>query len=302
MDREIATDQSEPGRADAAGSPTRLTQAVQNALDVLGAFTPEAPSWGVNELARHLGLHKSTVSRLLATLEERRMVKQDPQTERYRLGIGLIELAGVLLDDLDLRRVAAPYLRELSAQTRETINLAIWDGPDVVLVEHLPSPEPVKYLGWVGHREPLHATSPGKAMLAFADEATVGQVLANGLSRYTASTLIDEAALRRELAGIRARGYAVNAGEFREALNGVAAPIWRFPRELAGAVAVAGPAFRLDAERLDRFGLLVRRVAAEISRQLGTSPRDLPLTTQAAAPDVAGSAASAGGDGSLGAS
>jgi DNA-binding IclR family transcriptional regulator len=250
-------------------SQTRLTRSVTHALDVLWSFSPESPSWGVNDLGRHLGLHKSTVSRLLATLEERRLVRRDPATDKYSLGIGIVELAGVLLDELDLRRVAAPHLRQLSAATRETVNLAIWDGKEVVLVEHLPSPEPVKYLGWIGHREPAHCVSPGKAMLAFAGPETVQAVIDAGLTAYTPRTLAQPEELLRDLEATRRRGYAINQGEFRESLNGVAAPIWQFPGALTGAVAVAGPAYRLSPERLARFGEMVKQTAIEISRALG---------------------------------
>lgn len=246
-----------------------MTQTVKHSLDLLFAFKAETPTWGVNELARHLGLNKSTVSRLLATLEERRLVRQDPETERYRLGIGLVELAGVVLDGIDLHRVAAPYLRQLSAATRETINLAIWDRLEVVIVEHLPSPEPVKYLGWIGDREPSHAVSPGKAMLAFSPPEVLQAVIEAGLTRYTPNTLTDPDELRRDLELTRRRGYAINRGEFRESLHGVAAPIWQFPGVLAGAVAVAGPAYRLSEERLEEFGRLVKQTACEISRELG---------------------------------
>src|ERR1700730_18331213 len=171
--------------AEAAQSSGRLTQTVKYALDVLWAFTTNSPTWGVNELGRHLGLHKSTVSRLLATMEERRLVQKDPLTDRYRLGLGILELAGVALGQMDLRQVAAPLLRQLSIATRETVSLAILDGTQVVLIEHLPSPEPIKYLGGIGHRTPAYCSSGGKAMLAFSPPSIVELVIASGLERYT---------------------------------------------------------------------------------------------------------------------
>ena len=261
------------GRAVPAAQ-TRLTHSVKHALTLLWAFRPETPSWGTNELGRYLGLNKSTVSRLLATLEERRLVRRDPATGRYGLGIGVVELAGVLLSQLDLRAVADPYLRRLAAETRETVNLAIWDRHQVVVIEHLSSPEPVTYVGWIGDREPAHCTSPGKALLAFSPPDVVRAVIDAGLAAYSPRTIVEPELLLAHLAEVRRRGYAINEGENHEGLNGVAAPIWRYPRELAGAVSVAGPAYRLPHSRLEQLGDLVKRTSAEICRQLGAQDGD----------------------------
>lgn len=254
---------------DAAQTQARLTQTLKSAMNVLWAFTLENPSWGVNELGRHLGLHKSTVSRLLATLEERRLVQKDPRTERYRLGLGILELAGVALDQLDLRQAAAPSLRQLAAATKETISLAVWDDGEVVLIEHMPSTEPVKYLGWIGHRSPAYCSSGGKAILAFSDAALVDSIVERGLVQYTASTLTTGQSLRRDLEETRKRGYSINRGEYRDSLAAVAAPLWDNAGNIVGAVAVAGPSYRFTSEHLEHAGEMAKETAAEISRQLG---------------------------------
>jgi DNA-binding IclR family transcriptional regulator len=255
-------------------SRTRLTLTVKHALSILWAFNHETPTWGVNELGRHLGLNKSMVSRLLATLEERRLVEQDPETEKFRLGVGVLELAGVLLSQLDLRRAAAGPMRELAAATRETVNLAILDGDRVVLIDQVPSPDPVRYVGWIGEREPLYCASPGKVFLAFGDPNLLQVVVAAGLDAHTATTITDPEALRHDLAETRRRGFAINLAEYVESANGIAAPIWRYPRVLSGTVSVAGPAYRLSPDRIAQLGRLVRATAAEISRALGALPKD----------------------------
>jgi DNA-binding IclR family transcriptional regulator len=253
-------------------SHTRLTLTVKHALSVLWAFSHETPSWGVNELGRHLGLNKSMVSRLLATLEERRLVEQDPETEKFRLGVGVLELAGVLLSQLDIRRAAARPMRKLAEATRETVNLAILDGDRVVLIDQVPSPDPVRYVGWIGEREPLYCASPGKVFLAFADPDLLQTVLAAGLDAHTETTITDPDALQRDLEETRRRGFAINMAEYVESANGVASPIWRYPRLLAGAVAIAGPAFRLSPERIVQLGDQVRATAIDISLALGALP------------------------------
>jgi DNA-binding IclR family transcriptional regulator len=256
-----------------SGSHTRLTLTVKHALSVLWAFGHDTPIWGVNELGRHLGLNKSMVSRLLATLEEGRLVEQDPETEKFRLGVGVLELAGVLLNQLDVRRAAAGPMRKLAEATRETVNLAILDGDRVVLIDQVPSPDPVRYVGWIGEREPLYCASPGKVFLAFGDPSLLRSVLAAGLDAHTETTITDPDALRRDLDATRRRGYATNMAEYVESANGVAAPIWRYPWLLTGAISVAGPAYRLSPERVAELGEQVRATAAEISLALGATSR-----------------------------
>lgn len=245
---------------------------MKHAFQILWAFGLEEPALGVNELSRRLGLHKSTVSRLLATLEEQRLVRQDPATGKYHLGVGIVELAGIVLNDLDLRHVAAPHLRQLWAATRENVNLGVWDQGQVLMIEHLSSPERIKYLGWVGAREPAHCTSMGKVMLAYSEPEIVESVIRAGLVAYTPRTIVDRGRLLQELEAIRRRGYSINEGESHEGLSAVAAAIWRYPHDLAGAVAVAGPSFRFTAEQVTQFGRMVVQTAAEISRQLGATP------------------------------
>ncbi len=252
----------------------RLTQTLKYALDVLWAFTADSPTWGVNELGRHLGLHKSTVSRLLATMEERRLVQKDPVTDKYRLGLGILELAGVALGQMDLRQVAAPLLRQLSMTTRETVSLAILDGTQVVLIEHLPSPEPIKYLGNIGHRTPAYCSSGGKAILAFSPQDIVEVVIAGGLKRHTPNTLTTREAFLQDLRKTRRRGYSINNGEYTDSLAATAAPIWDSAGNVIAAVAVAGPAYRLSGTALRRAAEAARETAAGISRQLGA--RDYP--------------------------
>jgi DNA-binding IclR family transcriptional regulator len=251
---------------------TRLTSTVQTAATVLRSFTLETPTRGVNDLSRQLGMSKSSVSRLLATLEAERLVRRDPGSEKYQLGLGLLEIAGVLLNQLDVRQVALPFLRELAAATRETVSLATLDDVNVMLIEHVPSTEAITYLGRIGHRTPAYCSSGGKAILAYSDPARVQVVIDAGLVRYTPRTITSPEVLLRDLEETRRRGYSINEGEFRNGLNAVAAPVWDASGAVVAAVALAGPGFRLDREQLLRVGGLVRRTADDISRQLGAIP------------------------------
>lgn len=261
-------------------SPTRPNQAVRHAVSVLHAFSAAEPTLGVNEIARRVGLNRSSVSRLLQTLAEARLVQQDRETGKYRLGLGLTELASIALVGLDLRQVARPHMQRLNELTRETVGLSIWDHDAAVMVEHLAALQPVMALGWVGQRNPGHATSPCKVFLAFLDQALTADVLGAPFPRYTARTVTDRDRVMAELEEVRRRGFAINEGEYQEGLNAVAAPVRDRNGEVCAALNVSAPAFRLNGDQLLALSSEVVAVATAISRDLGapTMRPPLPLT------------------------
>jgi DNA-binding IclR family transcriptional regulator len=254
-----------PAGGDARGRTLR------HAASILRVFSPAEPVLGVNEIARRVGLDRSTVSRLLHAMAGLGFVTVDAATQRFRLGMGLVELAGTALAGLNLRDAALPHLRRLSVTTRETINLAVLDGDEAVTIEHVPGLEPIKALGWVGRRYPSYCTSIGKVLLAFADEATRAGVLARPLVAYTATTIVDPARLCEELEMIRRRGYGLNRAEFQDGLSAVAAPIRDHRGVVQASLGLAGPAYRLTEERLHELSVPVMEVAAAISRDLGAT-------------------------------
>ena len=136
----------------AANGDTKGTSVIVNAIAVLRCFTADEPLLGVTEIANRVGLHKSTVSRILATFEQEHLVERDPETRRFRLGLGLIAVAGPLLAELEERRVAYPVLRELTEQTGETSALMVWNGTESMCVEQIPSPHQIKHTTPLGAR------------------------------------------------------------------------------------------------------------------------------------------------------
>jgi len=250
-------------------APTRPNQAVRHAVRVLHAFSPVEPSLGVNEIARRVGLNRSSVSRLLQTLAEARLVQQDPETGKYRLGLGLTELASIALVGLDMRQVARPHMQRLNELTRETVSLSIWDHDAAVMVEHLAALQPVMALGWVGLRNPGHATSPSKVFLAFLEPVLTAHVLTGPFPRYTSRTITDRDQVLADLAEVRRRGFAINEGEYQEGLNAVAAPVRDRNGDVCAALNVSAPAFRLSGAQLLELSSEVIAVAAAISRDLG---------------------------------
>jgi DNA-binding IclR family transcriptional regulator len=246
-----------------------MIQSVQRATRLLRAFESGPVEQGVSELSRRVALHKSTVSRLLATLEREGLLDRVPETDKYRLGFGLVRLAGRVSHFRDVRATARPVLLALTARTRETVNLAVLDGDHVVNVEQLSGPHLVRDTNWVGRRTPLHCVANGKALLAACAPPDVERILSGPLPRFTERTIADPQALRRELAAVRERGYAQALGEIEEGLNAVAAPVRDAAGAVIAAVSVSGPAYRVTADRIAELGALVAAAAAEISDRLG---------------------------------
>ena len=243
-------------------------QSVNRALTAL-ELVADAGELGVSELGRQLGVHKATASRLAAVLAERGLFERDPVTERYRIGFGLVRLAGAAMSGLDLVRLARPILETLAERVHEASNLGVRNGDDVVYIDQIVGSRSIVTVSWVGRRTPLHCTSNGKVLLAWADERDRERVLTGPLESFTAHTVTDEAALRAELEAIRRRGYGQAVEELEDGLNAVAAPVRRADGRVIAALGVSGPAFRMHAVDIPRIGLLTAEAAQAVSRQLG---------------------------------
>jgi IclR family acetate operon transcriptional repressor len=223
----------------------RHVAAVERALAVLDAVA-EADDIGTNELSRRTGINASTVSRLLATLASRGLVRHVEETGRYRLGPRLVQLGNVALAGLDLRELARPVLTDLAAVTGETTTLSVPGEPDAITVDFVQSPSSVQSVARVGRPSVAHATATGKVALAFG-AATLPE---GPLRAYTARTIVDPARLAAELDRARAQGFAIALGEREDDLNAIAAPVLGARGELVAIVGVQGPASRFDADAI----------------------------------------------------
>lgn len=235
-------------------------------LKILGDGTPEA---GVSELARRLNVHKSTVSRLLTTLEREGLVERNQNTEKYRLGFELVRLAGQVERHGDLVELARPALEALSQAAGETINLALPDDEHVINIYQISSRHLVKDTNWVGRRTPYHCAANGKALLAWLPEAEIARRLPARLQRFTPHTLVSRADLLTDLALARQRGYATAGEELEIGLIAIAAPVRDAHAEVVAAVSISGPAYRITPERVPELGRAVAAVADEISVRIG---------------------------------
>ena len=248
-----------------------MVQSVEKAIEILHTFGHAEPELGVMELSRRLGLHKSTVSRLLATLERGELLERNPDTGKYRLGVGLIALAGQVVRHADLRTIARPYLEDLAQHCRETANLVVLHGDMCMNVEQfVPADRQVKDIGWVGRRTPLHATSTGKILLAYAQDGERRRLVERlELHRYTANTITEPGQLLSELERVEERGVAWGLEELEVGLNSVAAPVRDHAQAVVAAVSLSGPAYRVTEDLLPELTSHVVETASCISRALG---------------------------------
>src|SRR5512132_4687044 len=247
-------------------------RSVARALRALELIAEEG-ELGVTDLGRGLGVHKATASRLAATLADGGLLERDPASDRYRLGFGLIRLAGAAMASIDLVRTAHPVLEELAERTRETVNLGVVSGDGVLYLDQVSSGQLVASTNWVGRRTPLHCSSSGKVFLAHMPEQLLQQVLGRPLEALTARTVTDPARLRRQLEEVRLRGYATIQEELEQGLNAVAAPVRQLNGEVAAALSVSGPSFRVRPVDLARLGRLTIDAAGAVSRRLGSAGR-----------------------------
>jgi IclR family acetate operon transcriptional repressor len=238
-------------------------------LQILDLFTPDAPIWGVSEIARRMGLPKSNVSRLIADLRAEGFVVRDDD-RRYRLGMHMYGVGLASIRGSDVYPSCLPALIELRRQTRTSAHLAVLDGIDVIHLERLRSDRMFEFIGGRTLRSPVHATCTGKLLLAFASEATLDRAIAVGLPRFSGATITEARSFRAELARIRDVGFALDREEYMPGLAAVAAPIFGRHGELLAALAVVGDAKILgDGVRSHTIGL-VTRVARSIAPAVGT--------------------------------
>lgn len=258
----VVTTPKRPATASAHGEPLK---SVGTALDVLECFAADS-ELGVSDIARRLGIAKSTAHRLLTTLASRGMVEQNPDNDQYRLGIHLYELGQLAHGRNTIRHAALPVLYDLRRALGCTVNFSVPDGPDVVFVERLLALDSTKLLGHTGRRLPAHTTSSGKVIAAFNPSVAEARRLAGfpPRARHTIRSASDWA---RVLEEVRKLGYAVSHSESFDGATSVAVPILDKHRMAVAAVSLFGPTDHLKPE-IERIVPLLVAAARRIAKSL----------------------------------
>ncbi len=248
------------------------TQAILRAVALLKAFTDAHPERGLTELARAVGLNKTTAYRLLTALESEGMVMRRAAGDAYRLGPEAVALGGRALRSNNLRLASHVELEALAQHTGETATLEVLSGDQVLILDEVPGPHLIGSTQSVGTRWPAHATSTGKALLAYLTDAQRKDVFQPPLARLTDKTITTLARLRSELAAVRERGYATAIEELESGYVAVGAPLRNHDGQVVAAISVGGPSLRLTADRTADLAEKVIQAADRISERLGFRP------------------------------
>ena len=260
-------------------SGAAVIRSVDRAVAILDLLAQDGWRAGA-EVARELGVHRSTALRLLGTLERHALVERDPRTAKYRLGRRLPQLASVVTGEFDLRYLARPVCEALATATGETVTLDVLDGDEIVPIEQSTASTAFVSVNWLGRRTPVHCTASGKVILAFAPDALRQRLLARPLESRTPRTIVDRAELEAQLSAARESGFARTFEELEVGLDAIAAPVRSVDGEVVAAVDVSGPAHRLQAGGRPELVRLTRDAAADLSRRLGYRAR--PATSSGA--------------------
>lgn len=237
-------------------------------LALLQALANHGNGRGVTDLAAEVGFGKSRVHGLLQTLIERGFVLKEESSGHYRCTLKIWELGSRVLERLDIRPAARPMVEALAARTGETVHLSILDGAEILHIDKIDSAQPVRAYSRIGGRAPAFCVATGKAQLAYAPESILREV-AKGMKRYTSRTITNFEDFRKELQRVRETGYAINRGEWREGVVGLAAPILDMRNGALAAIGISGPVERLSLTHLRGFAPLVVKSARSVARTLG---------------------------------
>jgi DNA-binding IclR family transcriptional regulator len=237
-------------------------------LQVLEALARSAGPRGVSELAKELDLARSNMHRTLRTLVEAGLVAQDAESGLYGCTLKLFELGSAIPVRSDIAGVADPIMQALSDQTNETVHLSALEGGDVIYLHKIDSTQPVRAYTKVGGRAPAYCVATGKALLAWQPESYLDHY-GGALNPFTGRTLADLGALRGELLEVRRRGFAVNRGEWRDGVCGVAAPVFGLGGRPVAAIGLSGPESRLTPERLEAFADRIVAAARDLTQKMG---------------------------------
>lgn len=243
---------------------------LEKTIRLLNRFDAGQPEWGVTELSRDLRINKSTVSKILSTLEFHRYLTQNPENRKYRLGLRFFELGFLVADQMDLQKIAFPIMEELSKKVQETVHLVIMDEFEIVYINKVETSQSLRIGTRVGGRLPAYCTGVGKVLLAgLSQEEMKKFIQQTPLKKLTPRTVTSPERLKESLDQIRNQGYAIDNEEFSQGLVCVAAPIYNHSRKTIAAISISGPTNRMKEKNLEKLISMIKNTAREISRQLG---------------------------------
>lgn len=242
-------------------------QSVDRAISVLELLAQGEA--GITEIAGELGVHKSTVSRLVSVLESRGLVEQLGERGKYAIGFGVVRLAGAATGRMDLSKLGQPVCETLADSFGETVNIAVHDAGVAINITQARGSAAVSAVNWIGRRTPLHATSSGKILLAYLPADERKRLASLPLDAYTENTVVDGERLLAELETVALQGYAACFEELELGLHAVAVPVRGHRGEVVAAMSASGPSYRLSRQRVEEIVPAMSAAADDLSAQLG---------------------------------
>jgi len=248
----------------------KIIQSIDRALQVLELFSLEKPEWGVTEISKTLNIYKSNVHNILTTLVERGFVIKDSKTDKYKLSIKFFELGSVVIKNLNLRKIAHPYMEKLLKEFNETVHLGILVEEEILSIEQEESGQSLSPRIFIGKRAPLYCTGVGKAIMAYLSKDKVSAIVeGKGLKKYTENTITNKEELEKEFLKIRKQGYSVDNMEHEEGVRCVAGPIRDYTGKVSASLSVSGPAFRISENNIPNIAKKVKEYCDCISEEMG---------------------------------
>lgn len=243
---------------------------VEKAIQILYLFSHQKAVWGISEIAQTLDMHKSTVFRLIDTMVDNGLLRKTQDKQKYRLGLKLFELGGVVFDEFHLKDIANTYIHALSDECGETVHMGILNEMSVMSIETADTKNSLKPAILIGKSSPIHCTGIGKAILAFLDESKQCNLLTKiTLTKFTDKTITLMPVLKGELEKIRKRGYAIDDMEHELGIRCIAAPVFDHTNEVIASLSISGPSIRITPEKIDGFSALLIDTCKNISADLG---------------------------------
>ncbi|OPX35058.1 MAG: hypothetical protein B1H11_09735 [Desulfobacteraceae bacterium 4484_190.1] len=259
-------------KSENGGKPSYRIQAVERALDILDCFTFENKEFGLFEIAEKTGLNKTTVKRMLVNLAQRKYVQQDPRTKKYRLGMRLFELGGIVFSSFSLRKAAAHFMDLLQKETKSTVLLGAMMEEQLVYIDKREGNGMIRISSEIGWRRPFHYGMLGMILSAYLDPPEVKLLLKKyPLEAYTPRSITDKERFKDRLEEIRKQGYVIEVGEAVEGVIGIAAPIRNYTRNVIAALGIAVPAGEgISQDGTDDLARRVKETCNKISAELGS--------------------------------
>lgn len=245
-------------------------QTLDRALDIIELLSTEKEGMGVTEIGQRTGLHKSTVHRLLNSLAERGYIERDPRYGNYKLGLKFVEISSLLLNKLELKTEAFPYLRKLAETVGQPVHLAILSGKEAVYIDKVDVLNNIRMYSQIGRRVPVHCSAIGKVLLSGLKKDELEDTLNHmEFQRFTHNTLRSRESLQKEIEAARLKGWAADNEEHEEGIRCIAAPVYDYTGKVIAAVSTSGDRKIISAERDEEISRVVTETATAISKRMG---------------------------------